>query len=212
MKALQKASPLALVWLSELGPQSRWSKNAFNPDVKCDTNKSNFVESFNSTLGIDRCRPVFTLLEGIRRFTMPLIKDMQKFEVWDGEFEILDGKSMLPVNLRQKTCVCNAWQLTGLPCKHAMRAILHLNEDPRFYISAWYSVKKYKMAYGNSIKAIPDVEQWPNSPYPEIDPPTMKRRIWRPARNKRREEGEKAKGKRSKTIKCSKCQQFGHNT
>ncbi|XP_021750407.1 uncharacterized protein LOC110716080 [Chenopodium quinoa] len=70
MVALQKANPLALVWLSKLGPQSRWSKHAFNPAVKCDTNKSNFVESFNATMGIDRCILVLTLLEGIRRLTM----------------------------------------------------------------------------------------------------------------------------------------------
>ncbi|XP_021768953.1 uncharacterized protein LOC110733245 [Chenopodium quinoa] len=240
MKALQKANPLALVWLAELGPQSRWSKHAFNPEVKCDTNKSNFVESFNSTLGIDRCRPVLTLLEGIRRVTkVRMATRREACENWrddvcpnimkrmhvishelrtckslkfgDGEFEILDGRSMLPVNLREKTCVCNAWKLIRLPCKHAMRAILHSNEDPRFYISEWYSVTRYKLAYANSIKAIPDVDQWPNSPYPEIGPPTMKRGIGRPARNRRREEGEQAKGKRSRTVKCSKCQQFGHN-
>lgn len=64
MEALKKANPLALVWLAEVGPQSTWTKHAFNPAIKNDINKSNFVESFNSTLGIDRCRPVLTLLEG----------------------------------------------------------------------------------------------------------------------------------------------------
>lgn len=65
MEAIQKANPLALVWLADLGPQSRWSKHAFDTDIKSDCNKTNFVESFNSTLGVDRCRPVHTLLEGI---------------------------------------------------------------------------------------------------------------------------------------------------
>lgn len=64
MQKLQKTNIEAKVWLSEVGEMKTWTKHLFNPSVKCDVNKSNFVESFNSTLGIDRCRPVYTLLEG----------------------------------------------------------------------------------------------------------------------------------------------------
>ena len=56
----------------------------------------------------------------------------------EGEYEVLDGKSVLAVKLNDKTCVCNKWQLTGLPCQHAMRAILHYNDYPEKYISEWY--------------------------------------------------------------------------
>lgn len=51
-------------WFANLGDPSTWSKHKFDPNVCNDTNTSNFVESFNSTLGIDRCRPILTLLEG----------------------------------------------------------------------------------------------------------------------------------------------------
>lgn len=64
MDQLQKVNPDALVWLSNVGEQETWSKHAFKTHIKCDVNKTNFVESFNATLGIDRCRPVLTLLEG----------------------------------------------------------------------------------------------------------------------------------------------------
>lgn len=64
MERIEKANPAARVWLANLGDQSRWSKHAFDPSICCDENKSNFVESFNATLGIDWCRPVLTLLEG----------------------------------------------------------------------------------------------------------------------------------------------------
>ncbi|XP_021760590.1 uncharacterized protein LOC110725417 [Chenopodium quinoa] len=213
MERLQKANPLVVVWFSKLGPQSVWSKHEFNPAIKSDVNKSNFVESFNSTLGLDRCRPVMTLLEGNISHLPRMATRREACEKWrgdicpnivrrlqviseesrsckclvsgEGEYEVLDGRSVLPVNLRAGTCACNAWQLTGLPCKHAMRAILHSHDDPHKY--------------------------WPQSQYPEIAPPQMKRGIGRPARNRRREEGEQAKGKRSKTVRCSKCQTFGHN-
>lgn len=49
MEKLQKANIAAKVWLSEIGEMKTWTKWRFNPAVKCDVNKNNFVESFNST-------------------------------------------------------------------------------------------------------------------------------------------------------------------
>ncbi|KAL2943339.1 Transcription factor MYBS3, partial [Bienertia sinuspersici] len=54
-------------------------------------------------------------------------------------------------------------------------------------------------------------EQWPQSDLPKVGPPAFKRGIGRPPRNRRREEDEKKKGIRSKTVKCSICGHFGHN-
>ncbi|KAL2899668.1 Extracellular exo-alpha-(1-_5)-L-arabinofuranosidase [Bienertia sinuspersici] len=56
MTELQKVNPTTLVWLSKLGDQSTWTKHKFNPNIKSDVNKTNFVESFNATLGVDRLR------------------------------------------------------------------------------------------------------------------------------------------------------------
>lgn len=133
------------------------------------------------------------------------------FNSGGGHYEIKDGKSTLPVNLNERTCLCNAWQISGIPCKHGVRAILHNNEDPRQYCSEWYSCKRYKMAYSSSIFSIPDVEHWPEIDQPVINPPQMKRSIGRPKRNRKRDADEERKGKRSKTVMCSKCKCFGHN-
>lgn len=65
MERLQReGGDRVIQWFSQLGDASTWSKHKFDPNVCNDSNTSNFVESFNSTLGIDRCRPVLTLLEG----------------------------------------------------------------------------------------------------------------------------------------------------
>lgn len=64
MEQIDKANRNARVWLANLGAQIRWSKHAFDPIIYSDERKNNFVESFNATLGLDRCRPVLTLLEG----------------------------------------------------------------------------------------------------------------------------------------------------
>ncbi|KAL2898490.1 Endoplasmic reticulum oxidoreductin-1 [Bienertia sinuspersici] len=178
----------AMEQMDKLGDQARWTKHKFNVATKCDSNKCNFVENFNATLGIERCRPVLTLLEGIKRNTMVrLATRRQKCEEWTrtdlcpnivqrvqklcqnsrtchsylssaGEFEVFEGKSYLPVNLNNQTCACGQWQISGIPCRHGMRAILDSKLDPHAFVDEWFSVRRYKAAYANGIKSIPDPE------------------------------------------------------
>ncbi|XP_021727453.1 uncharacterized protein LOC110694597 [Chenopodium quinoa] len=243
MEKLQKAGgDDVMTWFAELGEKSKWSKHAFDPNVCNDSNTSNFVESFNSTLGVNRCRPILTLLEGIRRVCMvriatrmenakswndeditpkivKLVKEIGKacskcrvFKSSPGEYEIHEGRSQFPLSLNKKVCSCGAWQLTCVPCRHAIRAFIDAKLDPHDFVSSWYSVKTYKQAYSVCINPIPDTEQWPADESGRIImPPKMKRGIGRPSRNRKREEGEEQPGKRSKTVKCSKCGCFGHN-
>ncbi|KAL2901935.1 50S ribosomal protein L32, partial [Bienertia sinuspersici] len=44
-----------------------------------------------------------------------------------------------------------------------------------------------------------------------ILPTPLKRGVGRPSRIRTREEGEQAKEKRAKTIRCTNCGNFGHN-
>lgn len=133
------------------------------------------------------------------------------FQSKEGEYEIKEGKAMLTVSLNNKTCLCGAWQISGLPCRHALRAILAAGHNPFKYCSTWYSVQVYKQAYGASINSVPDYEHWPEILQPTILPPHIKRGIGRPSRNRRREVGEPEKGKRSTTVQCKRCKSFGHN-
>lgn len=150
----------------------------------------------------------------IKKRVHVLIKDARPCKAFNsgcGFYEIKDGKSTLPVSINDRTCACNAWQITGIPCKHGIKAILHSSQDPLSFCSEWYSCWKYKKAYGSSIKAIPDTEQWPDINQPVIAPPQMKRGIGRPSKNRKRDADEDRKGKRSTTVRCGKCNCFGHN-
>ncbi|KAL2944404.1 Acyl-[acyl-carrier-protein]--UDP-N-acetylglucosamine O-acyltransferase [Bienertia sinuspersici] len=128
-----------------------------------------------------------------------------------GEFEIVDGKSTLLVSLNNHTCICNAWKLSGIPCKYGMRAILYAGLDPHTYVHEWYSIKRYKMVYGSAINAIPDKDQWPETTLPAIEPPVLKRGVGRPVKYRKRGEEERRKGKRSTTQKCGNCHDYAHN-
>ncbi|XP_057538073.1 uncharacterized protein LOC130815599 [Amaranthus tricolor] len=236
---IDKNNSEARKWLANLGPQERWTKHKFDPEQKCDINKTNFVESFNATLGTDRCKPVLTMLEGIRRVTMArLAARRQKCEDWEKlypnivmrvqvlcnesrfcralmsspvQYEVMEGKSTLLVSLNQHTCLCNVWQLTSIPCRHGMRTIFHEGFDPQSFVHEWYSVQKYKLAYDHSIKPIPDQDKWPATEHPTILPLVIKRGAVRTCRNRKRSDHEERKKKRSKIVKYGKCGDFGHN-
>ncbi|XP_021729427.1 uncharacterized protein LOC110696448 [Chenopodium quinoa] len=133
------------------------------------------------------------------------------YQSTEGEYEVKDGKSMLLVSLNKKTCLCGAWKIPGLPCKHAIRAILAAGLNPYKFCSTWFSVQTYKQAYVNSIHTVPDFEHWPEIDMPTILPPQMKRGIGRPSRQRRRAPDEPDKGKRSTTVQCQRCMCYGHN-
>lgn len=157
----------------------------------------------------DLCPKIVKMLKVIGKQTISCRAYMSKL----GEYEIHEGKSQFPLSLNSKICSCGAWQLSGVPCRHAIRAMLHAKLDPHKVVSSWYSVRTYKQAYNFGMNPIPDQDQWPSyEDLPTIKPPTLKRGVGRPCRNRKREEGEDQKGKRAKTVKCTKCDCYGHNS
>ncbi|XP_074265266.1 uncharacterized protein LOC141587692 [Silene latifolia] len=203
-------------WFLDLGDKELWCKHMFDPSISSDENISNFVESFYNTIGTQRYLPVLSLFEGIRRVVMvrhatrqqisdkwqddgitpnirAIIRKQNKdsrtceaFKSWNGEYEKRDDKSFLKVSLNKYECACALWQISGIPCKHATRAIISDNKDPYSY--------------------------WPVFDVPNLEPPTIRRSIGRPSRNRRREPGEQRKGKRIFAVRCKKCKCFGHNS
>ena len=64
MEAIDDVNPTAWEWLADIGDQLRSTKYAFDHNICCDDNKTNFFESFNTTLRVDKGKPVLTLLKG----------------------------------------------------------------------------------------------------------------------------------------------------
>ncbi|CAN1154358.1 hypothetical protein LINPERPRIM_LOCUS41084 [Linum perenne] len=142
----------------------------------------------------------------------------------DGQFEVREGLKSWVVDVRSSQCACGLWQLSGLPCSHAL-ACIAFNRDPiEPYCDPCYTVEKYRLAYGNSINPVNDASQWHDSFGPRLRPPTIDKPKSGPREKKRRHEaGELAtkkdkKGKTYKTVrrtgeqqKCSVCKKIGHN-
>ena len=120
------------------------------------------------------------------------------------------------VHLEHHTCGCRSWQLTGIPCVHAVAAILFLNGNPEDYVAVWYTTSMFGSCYRYPIKPINGPDMWPTVDCNPILPPRRRRMPGRPKVNRRKCPTEKV-GKHSVSKKgtsiprCGNCHQEGHN-
>lgn len=148
---------------------------------------SNMAESFNAWIKDTREFPIITMCEMIRRQMLvrfqtkkaqamkmgemdvpPRIrkklelskKNSRGFIVfWDGEdgFEVEGTSGTFVVGLHQRTCSCQMWDLTGIPCAHACAAMFHVRLEPENYVDFFYSETMYEKAYDGVIGCIPGI-------------------------------------------------------
>ncbi|GJR31117.1 multidrug resistance-associated protein 5 [Tanacetum coccineum] len=72
----------------------------------------------------------------------------------------------------KRTCSCRMWQLSGLPCVHAIKVIFLINRVPESYVPAWFETDMYFVAYHNYVKPVPGMNFWPDqSMYSTVLPP-----------------------------------------
>jgi len=114
------------------------------------------------------------------------------------------------VDLQERKCTCRRWQVTGLPCTHALCIITSIRGcNIEGYVHEYYSVAKFKKAYEKSVKPMTDSKQWPKvDPGFKLWPPILKRAAGRP--RKRRYKSAAEGGTVRRTTKCTRCKQFGH--
>jgi hypothetical protein len=115
------------------------------------------------------------------------------------------------VNLQERTCSCRQWQVSGLPCKHALAFITSLtNAHIRQYVDVYYSLEKFRSAYAQLIPVMPDKNQWPQSDHGFfMHPPLLKATAGRPKTERYKGCGEK-KRKNGKHL-CPICKEYGHH-
>ena len=140
--------------------------------------------------------------------------------VFNGEdgYEILSVKNVRKrhvVSLLKWTCTCREWQLSGIPCKHAICAIYATHKHPEQFVSNWYHKETFLKAYSCAIYPMQGKDGWQKLNKGVILPPPYKAKVGRPKLNCRKDKDEQKKvGKASRVgrkMKCSLCQQQGPN-
>ncbi|GMY18731.1 hypothetical protein FCV25MIE_13970 [Fagus crenata] len=67
------------------------------------------------------------------------------------------------------------WDLTGIPCPHAISAIVEAEKNPEDFVDACYSKEKYMKAYNPIIYPVPDEQQWEKTGLEKVEPPFVKK-------------------------------------
>jgi hypothetical protein len=114
------------------------------------------------------------------------------------------------VDLKNNSCSCRQWQVTGKPCKHALAWILSnrgLKIDD--YVHEYYSVARFRAAYEGRVQPMQDRSHWPEVDLGfKIFPPLLGRAPGRP--KVKRIRGCIEKNSTKKKVRCSRCKGFGH--
>ncbi|KAH7837735.1 hypothetical protein Vadar_017399 [Vaccinium darrowii] len=149
MQEMYNTDPKAYEWLNER-PPINWSRSHFDTFPKCDILLNNLSESFNSAILPARDKPIITMLERIRsilmesrnkrkfamqRCTEPICPKIKKrldklrdLKGWipryfgNDQFQVEGPNEQYRVDLKGKICGCRRWELSGIPCVHAIAA------------------------------------------------------------------------------------------
>ncbi|XP_015167010.1 uncharacterized protein [Solanum tuberosum] len=173
-------------------PQT-WCRAYFDTQCKNIMVDNNFTESFNAWILEARHMPIIKMLEEIRLKVMRrLVSNEAKVRSWKGDFsppcmklynvyraiahgckvefngdfgyEGTEGDDRHTINLKDKRCTCRAWDLSGIPCPHAIKAMLYDKVEPGTQIHWYYCKEAYLLTYKNKIQPIMGVKFWKVDP------------------------------------------------
>ena len=120
-----------------------------------------------------------------------------------------NNKKSYVVNLEEYTCDCGLWQISDLPCSHAMPCIAHLKATYESYIALCFTKEPYLKCYLGIIHHLSDKSKWPHIETDEILPLNISRPPSRPKTCRRRTAGEAPSHRRKFTVLCIYCKSVG---
>ncbi|KAL8108829.1 uncharacterized protein LOC141672190 isoform X1 [Apium graveolens] len=235
-ESLKAISPEAYNWVISSEPD-HWA-NAFFAGSRYNHVSSNFGLPFYGWLSDANELPITQIIDSLRGKMMDLYyKRRADSSHWEtrltpsmeeklksatlkahllqvslldaGTFEV-QSESVDIVNVDHWDCSCKGWQITGLPCCHAIAVILGLGRDPYDYCSRYFTAESYRLTYLDSISPVPNVDKPVMIESQEVEilvtpPPTRC-----PASRKKRKHGGSSDIIK-RTLQCSKCKGLGHN-
>ncbi|XP_050209237.2 uncharacterized protein LOC126659951 [Mercurialis annua] len=243
MKELKKLTPKGFEAILRTHPR-HWCRAYFNTEVKCDIVDNNLIESFNGQIVDARSKNVLSMLEDIRKLVMNrLRKNRDTCDKWicdfgprirkklyesclgstschlldsgNNAFEIEYKGDTYAVDLRKRTCPCRGWDLTGIPCVHAVCAIQHQGKNPEDFVHSYFGKERYMQAYSSMMSPMNSKKFWKKTGNDPPQPPPDRRMPGRPAKKRRMEEHELRNGhklsRNGRIMTCQRCYQVGHN-
>ncbi|EOX92369.1 Uncharacterized protein TCM_001319 [Theobroma cacao] len=200
-----------------------WCQAFFFNFSKCDVIDNNMCETFNGVIIEARCKPIISILEEIKLYVMRRLVQNKEYRMkWKTEYGLriltkLDKNKGLAGkwDLDWKGAyICQAWDISGVPCQHDINAIYYEGEDLTKYLANSFKRNEYLKAYEQPLHLVRGLIFWPKWNV-EVDlPPYVKRFVEQPKKEKRREPIEGLKKTRmlrvGRIMKYAVCYQQGH--
>ncbi|GKV29052.1 hypothetical protein SLEP1_g38024 [Rubroshorea leprosula] len=236
IEGIKSISLEAYNWIIESEPQN-WA-NAFFQGSRYNHLTSNFGELFYSWASDAHDLPITQMVDAIREKIMELVytrraesgqwltrltpsmeeklekeslkvRSLQVMLTSGNTFEVR-GESIEVVDMDRWDCSCKDWQLTGLPCSHAIAVISCTGRSPYDYCARYFTTESYRLTYSESINPLPDVDRPRQKDSSQVvvtvTPPPTRRPPGRPTKKK---SGSLEIIKRQ--LQCSRCKGLGHN-
>ncbi|XP_030534874.1 uncharacterized protein LOC115743968 [Rhodamnia argentea] len=241
---IEEISQEAAYWIRRIPPRL-WA-TAYFEGTRFGHLTANIVESLNSWILEASGLPIIQMMECIRRQLMTWFNERREtsmqwtsilvpsaerrvaealdrartFQVLranEAEFEVISHEGTNIVDIRNRCCLCRGWQLYGLPCAHAVAALLSCRQNVHRFTESCFTVATYRKTYSQTIHPIPDKSLWkeltdgdPNANRSAeiiINPPKSLRPPGRPRKKRVRAED---RGRVKRVVHCSRCNQTGH--
>ncbi|KAG8098713.1 hypothetical protein GUJ93_ZPchr0013g36910 [Zizania palustris] len=153
-----------------------------------------------------------TLHAKTRNLRMNLIKR----KAYEAEVTAIDKEKKewrYTVDLEKRTCSCRQWQISGLPCIHALFFITSLRgaaSEIDQYVHDYYSVSRFNAAYAENVPSLEGKHQWDIvDPGFVLNAPVQNRAPGRPRKTRIRSRVE-GSGLGARKRKCKRCGRSGH--
>lgn len=241
---IEEISQDAAYWIRRIPPRL-WA-TAYFEGTRFGHLTANIVESLNTWILEASGLPIIQMMECIRRQLMTWFNERRETSMqWtsilvpsaerrvaealerartyqvlranEAEFEVISHEGTNIVDIRNRCCLCRGWQLYGLPCAHAVAALLSCRQNVHRFTESCFTVATYRKTYSQTIHPIPDKSLWkelsegdPNSGKAievVINPPKSLRPPGRPRKKRVRAED---RGRVKRVVHCSRCNQTGH--
>lgn len=242
---VEEISQDAAYWIRRI-PARLWA-TAYFEGQRFGHLTANIVESLNTGILEASGLPIIQMMECIRRQLMTWFNERRETSMqWtsilvpsaerrvaealerartyqvlranEAEFEVISHEGTNIVDIRNRCCLCRGWQLYGLPCAHAVAALLSCRQNVHRFTESCFTVATYRKTYSQTIHPIPDKSLWkelsegdPNASKAiveaTINPPKSLRPPGRPRKKRVRAED---RGRLKRVVHCSRCNQTGH--
>ncbi|KAK4345485.1 hypothetical protein RND71_035661 [Anisodus tanguticus] len=98
----------------------------------------------------------------------------------DQWYDVVEGGDRHVVDLVRKRCTFRTWDLTGISCPHAIKALLHVKQEPLPEVYWWYSKEAYMLMYLHKIQLVRGNKSWKVDPSHAMEPPEIHKMVGRP--------------------------------